>query len=130
MGTQVKFGLGVDDLPRPAHRAGAPFVGRVAQCAVPVSNPYGEDPPRRAERTPQKYGHGNPEMRGAGTDMWGIATPSKPPSYVTAETCRGEVLLPNEPDVVSGYIPSVGAINNLTHAQRPYEPIPPTRFFR
>ncbi len=86
-----------------------------------------KEPPRREDRLPIKFGSGVPGVNSAVTDLAGI--PKARGKVQKASTMEGSVTLPTNFQE-SAYIPSIAALEILTHTSDTRRLAPPARYYR
>lgn len=100
------------------------------------SNPHtaGREPcmykeqPRRADRLPVRFGTGTPGVNTAATDLAGIPK-SKSAAVIKASTPEGSLTLPVHFEE-QAYLPSINALEILTHTTGTRRSAHPTRYYR
>ena len=129
--SQVKSGVCLPwNAPRTHdHFWGSPFTGTVSTVDYAIVNC--NDPPRREDRLPQKYGSGTPAMNSTKTDVWGISKGAALKDMSdTFQTMNGPISLPRHVPESSGYLPTVATLDAITRAQDTRRLAPPTRYYK
>ena len=132
MTTQVRF----SDCRPGGWKTNRPYMVPEWFAASGMSNPLNigrnlcldNEPPRREDRLPQRYGKGIPSVPSAVTDVHGLHSAAKT-EFEILETQEGSVKIPVHVQA-RHYTPTIEALDFLTHTSDTRLQAQPARYYR